>query len=31
MVAAGAAESDRGEVVFRDVAMGMTISAVRFG
>ena len=31
MVAAGAADGDRGEVVFRDVAMGMTISAVRFG
>jgi aromatic ring-opening dioxygenase catalytic subunit (LigB family) len=31
MVAAGAAENDRGETVFRDFIMGATISAVRFG
>jgi aromatic ring-opening dioxygenase catalytic subunit (LigB family) len=31
MVAAGAAENDLGKSVFRDVIMGMTISAVRFG
>ncbi|HEY4013291.1 MAG TPA: class III extradiol ring-cleavage dioxygenase [Polyangiaceae bacterium] len=31
MVAAGAAGSDAGRAVFRDVAMGVTISAIRFG
>lgn len=31
MVAAGAAGSDRGESVFRDDIMGMTVSGVRFG
>jgi aromatic ring-opening dioxygenase catalytic subunit (LigB family) len=31
MVAAGAAGADRGEVVFRDDILGMTVSAVRFG
>ena len=31
MVAAGAAGKDAGKVVFRDVAMGVTISAVQFG
>jgi aromatic ring-opening dioxygenase catalytic subunit (LigB family) len=31
MVAAGAAGGDAGKAVFRDVAMGATISAIRFG
>ncbi len=31
MVAAGAAGSDLGKAVFRDVVMGMTVSAIRFG
>jgi len=31
MVTAGAAGTDLGKVVFRDVVMGMTVSAVRFG
>ncbi len=31
MVAAGAAGADRGKSVFRDVIMGMTVSAIRFG
>lgn len=31
MVAAGAAQDDRGSVVFRDVIMDMTASAIRFG
>jgi aromatic ring-opening dioxygenase catalytic subunit (LigB family) len=31
MVAAGAAGNDPGKAVFRDVAMGMTFSAIRFG
>ncbi len=31
MVAAGAAAEDRGEVVFRDIILGKTMSAVRFG
>ena len=31
MVAAGAAGNDRGESVFRDEIMGMTVSGIRFG
>ncbi len=31
MVAAGAAGDDRGEAVFRDVVMGVSVSAIRFG
>ena len=31
MVTAGAAESDPGKAVFRDVVMGLTVSAIRFG
>ena len=31
MVTAGAAGSDLGKAVFRDVVMGMTVSAIRFG
>jgi aromatic ring-opening dioxygenase catalytic subunit (LigB family) len=31
MVVAGAGEADPGRVVFRDVVMGSTVSAVRFG
>jgi aromatic ring-opening dioxygenase catalytic subunit (LigB family) len=31
MVTAGAAMSDRGKSVFRDIIMGMTVSAIRFG
>ena len=31
MVAAGAAENDPGKSVFRDVVMGTTVSAIRFG